>query len=127
MQHNNLPETNSPGFHWQILGELKLPMDPETAAGALSTWLTELLAPLNLHADFLNKILESAQAATTHGFQAEGGLKFEHIHLIILVPQERELKGRNWGFFRVEKIEDTQEDNIAPDHSIEFYLYLEGG
>ena len=110
---------------WQFLGELELP------AGAslddpIHTWLTNLFDPLALHGDFLNRILKSAQDAAARVFQSETAEKYDHIHLVIYGPREQVSKPGTWGFFRVEKVENTAEEPSTVAHSIEFYLYREG-
>jgi len=117
--------THNPGAGWQILGELELPVGA-SAENALYAWLTEILHPLNLQAELLNKIIASAQDAVARAIQAEVTLKFEHIHLTVFVPSAREEKEKAWGFFRLEKIEDTKEDQTDGDHAVEFYLYGDG-
>ena len=86
----------------------------------------EILGSLNLPVDFLNKILKSTQDSAIRAMQAESLMKFEYIHLIIFAPSEHTSKGRTWGFFRIEKIENVTADYRLPDHAIEFYLYLDG-
>ena len=93
---------------------------------ALYSWLTAVIDPLNLSKDFLNRILKSAQDATARVWKAEAGMELEHIHLIIFVPPDYSSKGQTWGFFRIEKIENTVEGKAAHDHAIEFYLYVDG-
>jgi hypothetical protein len=110
---------------WQILGELELPAGASVEE-ALYTWLTQILHPLNLQAELLNKIIVSAQDAVARAVHAEILLKFEHIHLTVFIPSEREEKEQAWGFFRLEKIEDTKEKLTGGDHAIEFYLYGDG-
>jgi len=110
---------------WQILGELELPASVSVEK-TLYAWLSETLHPLNLQTELLNKIIVSAQDAVVRAVHAENVFKFEHIHLTVFVPLEREKTGQAWGFFRLEKIEDTKEKDIGGDHAIEFYLYGEG-
>ena len=93
---------------------------------AIHAWLTEVLDPLNLYTDFLDKILQSAQDAATRVWQAEPRMESEHIHLFIFVPHDYFSKGQTWGFFRIEKIENATGDKTAHDHAIEFYLYVDG-
>ena len=119
------PHPRSPGPHWQLLGELELPVEVNTD-NTIHAWLTEVLDPLNLSADLLNRILKSAQDAATRVWQAEPGMELEHIHLIIFVPPDHTSTGQTWGFFRIEKIENTVEGKAAHDHAIEFYLYVDG-
>jgi hypothetical protein len=123
----NNPQTghiNIPGANWQILGDLELPVRFEADSG-INAWLTDLLNPLNLHADFQNKVLTSALEAASRALQVETGRAFEHTHLLIFVPAKRELEGQTWGFFRIEKIESSFPEKDTPGHAIELYLYLE--
>lgn len=125
MQPNDSSHTHSLGNNWHILGELELPVGASTD-NALQSWLTELLDPLNLHADFLNQVLKSAQEVAVRVLNAETAMKFEHIHILVLVTSDHISKGGTWGFFRIEKIENTAEGDVAHGHTIGFYLYVEG-
>ena len=109
---------------WRILGELELPIGAE-ADGVVSAWLAEILNPLGLHTDFLNKVLKSAQDAAARSIQAETMMAFEHIHLLVFAPRENASKGKTWGFFRIEKVGTPITNKNPYDHSIEFYLYPE--
>lgn len=109
---------------WQMLGELMLPIGSDTNE-LISAKLAELLAPLELHENFLNRVLKSAQNYVGRALTPDVGVPFGEIHLFIFGPNERMSKGQTWGFFRIEKI-DSQEQNVAdPDHTVEFYLYRE--
>jgi len=110
---------------WQLLGELELPAGMDLD-GALRSWLTELFAPLALHEDFLNRLLQSAQAAAARVFLDEVGMKSDHIHLVIHGPRNLETKQGTWGFFHVEKVIHPAGETSPVAHSIEFYLYAEG-
>jgi len=123
------PVNTDPTIHdhnagWQIFGELEMPASVGME-DALIVWLSEVLHPLNLQTELLNKIIVSAQDAVARAVYAEGMLRIEYIHLTVFVPLEREKKGQAWGFFRLEKIEDTQEKDIGSDHAIDVYLYKE--
>ena len=125
MKDNDSPPEKTLGTDWQILGELKLSID----AGAhsdISIWMAKTLSPLNLHEDFINKILKSARDVVTHAMQTESGKVPEHLHLSIFVSQDHGSSGRPWGFFRVEKLKGVNTADNDLDHAIEFYLYLEG-
>jgi hypothetical protein len=117
--------THKPGAGWQILGEFELPAGA-SVEGALHAWLQEILHPLDLQAELLDKILASAQAAVARVVRTEIIPRFEHLHLTVFIPSEREEKKQAWGFFRLEKIEDMQGEQTDGDHAIEFYLYGEG-
>jgi hypothetical protein len=122
MQPMNSSLNNAPATDWQILGELELPISAESD-GAINAWLTQTLFPMRLHADFLNKVLKSAQHAVARMMLNE--IKFGHIHLLIFAPVDRTSRGQTWGFFRIEKIENPVETKNHPHHTIEFYLYVE--
>lgn len=116
---------HTPNSGWQILGELELPVGA-SVEDALFAWLTEILLPLDLPADLLNKIIISAQDAVAHAIHAEIMHKFGHIHLVIFAPSKRDEKEEAWGFFRLQKIEYAKENQNYGDHVVEFYVYSEG-
>lgn len=114
------------GTGWHLLGKLELRID-ENANYAVRAWITEIIDPLDLNMDFLNRVLRSAQdavARATHGDLAES--RFEHLHLFLFAPMEHKMLGRTWGFFRIEKIGMFTLKENSQDLSIEFYLYPEG-
>lgn len=126
VKHIDPSPNNLSGTDWRILGELELTIGEE-ADGIISAWVTEILNPLCLHADFLNKVLKSAQDAAERAMQSENRqLDFEHIHLLIFFPGTRSSKRQTWGFFRIEKVGTPKANKNPYDHSIEFYLYPEG-
>jgi len=108
----------------QILGELELTVDPDIES-TVSKWLALILSPINLHADFLNKVLKSAEEAISRAMAAEGVRKFEHLHLLVFMPAVHTQNNPSWGFYRIEKVEKAA-GTPNPDHAIEFYLYQDG-
>lgn len=92
----------------------------------MHVWLTGILYPLNLQTELLDKIFVSAKDAVTRAVEAETMLKFEHIRLMVFVLSVQDNKEQAWGFFRLEKIEDSKDEQAGGDHAIEFYLYGEG-
>lgn len=125
MQHNKPSSNISKDTDWQVLGDLQLPVGSPVGA-AIATWLTEILAPVELQEDFVRKILKSAQDAARILQSGMVKQEIDHIHLLAFAPRERSSKSRTWGFFRIEKIERATADKKFPDHAIEFYLYLDG-
>lgn len=114
------------GPGWQTLGELEL-RTAEEADRLVRAWMTEILIPLNLNGDFLNKILRSAQEAVTRAKDGEvAAFEFDHVHLLVFAPIENVSSGKTWGFFRIEKVGTPSANTEPSDHSIEFYLYIEG-
>jgi len=127
VKHNHLSQHEFVSAGWQILGELELPSGAE-ASGRSDAWLAEILTPLQLHADFLDKVLKSAQEAITRlSHPARVGVAFEHIRLLVFVPADSLSKGQNWGFFRIEKIASATTGGSFPNLLIEFFLYREEG
>jgi len=96
------------------------------ADGAIQVRLKAILDLGDLQEDFGNRILNSAQQTTTRILQADAETKLEHIHLLVFVPSKRRSQKHTWGFFSVEKLEDTKDGAVNNERTIEIYLYLEG-
>jgi hypothetical protein len=116
---------NHPASNWQILGDLELAVEA-CSNDRLGARLKEILNPLDLHIDFQNRILNSAHQSIVRILQTDAQTKLEHIHLLVFAPSNRTPKKQTWGFFSVERLEDTKEGAVANDHTIEIYLYKEG-
>ena len=110
---------------WELLGELQLTVSLD-AIQAVSEWLAVTLDRLQLYTDFTTKILKSAEEAAARAMQSEIVMKYQHTHILIYIPTSRPAAGGTWGFFRIEKVGTDTENGNPRDHSIEFYLYLEG-
>ena len=110
------------GTDWQVLGKLELPIG-SGADDAIASWLIETLNPLNLHTDFLNKVVKSAQEVAAHTMQSEAVIHFQHVHFLVVATVDQAPERQAWGFFRIGKIGD---DELMLDHTIEFFLYQEG-
>ena len=108
---------------WQILGELKLMLVTDVHA-TVSKWLAVILSRLELQEDFVNKVLTSAQEALRRAVPAVNSTRSGHLHLFVFIPIDSSAKHQSWGFFRIEKLEHST-DTATPNHTIEFYLYLE--
>ena len=116
---------HTPATDWQLLGKFDLPVGPGTEK-IINARLAEILVPLKLQADFLNRILKSAQAAVRARESGVAALETGHMHLVVFTPRSYTKDAKTWGFFRIEKFEHGQEVKDPPDHSIELYLYIEG-
>jgi hypothetical protein len=125
MKYARLSHQSAPSPNWELLGELELRLNVN-ADSRVGEWLTVILSPLNLPMDFTSKIVTSAEEVAARAMQSETMIKYQHTHLIIYVPIDRSAQGRTWGFFRIEKVGADGADGSPLDHSIEFYLYLEG-
>ena len=126
MRKNKPSPNNFSGTDWQLLDELELSvgssMDDKIN---INVWLTEILRPLKLHPDLLNRVLSSAQDAIARTMQVVAMTELAHIYLLIFAPRENASKGKSWGFFRIEKGEMSIANKNRYSHLIEFYLYVE--
>ena len=120
---NDFPSSTSRPS-WQLLGKLEL--SAVSSSDTIGTWLKELVIRLNLQPDFTQQLLKSAQDAALRALHANSNPSFEHVHLSVFMPSESTVHSNAWGFFRIEKIDGTESNNDRPDHTVEFYLYLEG-
>ena len=119
---NSSHNTQALAVGWQPLGKLDLPVNSDLEK-ILEFGLTELLAPLTLQTDFLNRLFRSSQAATGRVVESIDRVNpIRHIHIHVFIPQNSEVKAKTWGFFRIERLEDQAE---LPNHTIELYLYME--
>ena len=125
MKTANAPHPPASGSDWRRLGELELPpgdaVDP-----AIQAWIAPVLDPLNLSPDFLERVVKSAKESAMRYLQPEAGVTPGHIHLSIHTPRQHLIKGKTWGFFHIERIENRGEALDDRGHAIDFYLYVEG-
>ncbi|HSL29522.1 MAG TPA: hypothetical protein VK900_10010 [Anaerolineales bacterium] len=123
--NNSNTSRNVPHPDWQTLGELELPVG-SSVDDAIHAWLSEVLDPLGLHAQFLGKILQSGQDAAGRAMRSERAAEFRHLHFLVHAPKHPASNGQTWGFFQIEKMGESVDGGNPHDHAIEFYLYLEG-
>ncbi|MGD8402379.1 MAG: hypothetical protein PVJ21_01875 [Anaerolineales bacterium] len=125
MKQINLSHKNTSDTGWQLLGELDLSVRPEDEF-TINTWLTDLLKPLDLSTDFMNRVVTSVQDSVSRIMQPSGTISLGHIHLSFYAPNERIRERNTWGFFHIERIENRADSVNTNDHAINFYLYVEG-
>ena len=110
---------------WQLLGEFDLPGGSD-ANSAITFWLKELLTPLELSTEFIDRVMKSARNTVTRILQSNAETTIDHIHLSIFAPNARIPERKTWGFFHIERVENQGEAVDARNHAIDFYLYVEG-
>jgi hypothetical protein len=49
-----------------------------------------------------------------------------YVHISILALHKPNSAGKSWGFFQIEKIEKKEDIVDAQEHTIDFFLYVEG-
>ena len=124
MESSSITPSHKTGAAWQLLGDFDLTQDPQV--DTIRAWLEELLTPLNLQDELAHQLLGSAQDAKIRALNSNNGTSFEHIHLSVFAPKERDAQCNTWGFFRIEKIDSTEQGEDHPEYIVEFYIYLEG-
>jgi hypothetical protein len=114
-----------PGTDWHRLGELELPAGA-SADSAIRNWIAPVLNTLNLSPEFLGRVVKSAQESAMRYLHPDAGVTPGHFHLSIYAPREHLAKGKTWGFFHIERIENRGEALDGHGHAIDYYLYMEG-
>lgn len=110
---------------WQLLGELKLSAN-STSNFSINTWLAEILSRLDLPENFLNRVLDSVQESVMRTLQQNVSKTLGQVHLSFYSPFDKLSKRKTWGFFHIERTEDRRDSVGITDHTINFYLYVEG-
>ncbi|HET9907582.1 MAG TPA: hypothetical protein VFQ23_13105 [Anaerolineales bacterium] len=110
------------GAGWQSLEKLELPVNSDLET-ILEIRLMEILASLKLQSDFQNRILRSTLEASRRVVASINQENHNrHIHIHIFIPENTEVNGKTWGFFRIQRLEVQAE---LSKHTIELYLYKE--
>jgi len=110
---------------WQTLGELIL-MRGEHHDQAISRWLPEILFPLQLTEEFLNRVIRSAQETAARAVNSQAENAAGDFLLKFYIPLTLTAAGTSWGYFSVVKIEHPDTNPETAASRINFYLYLEG-
>ena len=82
------PTVNGSVSKWQLVAELELFLGVDNQS-RISSWLLEVLSPLQLHMDFLDKALKSVEVAAARALQTETVTKHQHLHFLIYIPRCR--------------------------------------
>jgi hypothetical protein len=122
--NNEFSNNNLPFSDWQLLGNFEV--SSEAVEESLPAGVKKTLHQLELPADFMTRVLESMQDSVLRILKIEEDTKPEHIHLLVFASPRHASKEKTWGFFRIEKIENSKEGTLSHDQTIEFYLYVEG-
>jgi hypothetical protein len=124
MMHTATPQTG-----WQILAQLDLLVTPDFES-QVQTWITEIMSPIGIAPEQLNKVIKSAlEAEVRIENQKSKDVNFPLVSIRAYLPLEvptRSGTSLNWGFFRIDKhgLPSTRSDHA--DHLVEFFLYLDG-
>jgi hypothetical protein len=108
---------------WQNIGEIRLPVSPDNG-DAIPALLEEKLAALHLSLELMHRIVKSIQEVSMRLEMREKGM--EHVRLFLFVPAHYSPMTGTWGFFRIERT-TAEDDSSSPSHTVDLYLYPEGG
>lgn len=114
---------------WQLIYQLSI-LDDMPVEKILTDSLAVELEPMEMSTEFFQKVIQSIKnsVANTLDILRLARTDFQ-LKLFVYVPKKIKARNRkrNWGFFRVEKMEPVSiSKNHPATHSIEFYLYLDG-
>ena len=105
---------------WHLLGQSKLSIG-STSQTLPQSWLFRILEPLNLPTDLTNKLKLSFDE-TISQFSAYSRIK---VRLYISKDMKaNHSSNKNWGYFKLEKVDTNTETKKNAEHIIEYYLYV---
>jgi hypothetical protein len=93
----NLSHKNPPKNDWHFLGELELIVGTDSIENIYAQ-MKIILKPLNLHPDFQNKVLISAQDVVMRSQPSEVAINLAQIHIIVFVPTDYTASRGTWAF-----------------------------
>lgn len=124
MNATNLPPAKK-SHQWKILGETSIPVD-ENLDPSIQEKLAEILCPLPLPSELLEKVLTSAQEIAQQALQHNlGESRIKNIHLRVFVRSDHNSGLQTWGFFLIEKNRFAQKNEAESSYLMEYYLYPE--
>lgn len=88
----------------------------------LNTWLYQATSIIQANKELKEKIKISVHSALARAEESRADL----IHLRAIISIDQDVKGKPLGFFLIEKIENTKENNTFLKFEIELYVYQEG-
>ena len=125
MNTNNSTPASLPDPAWLPLGELILPIG-ENPDEAIHQWLPEILFPLQLSEDFLERVIRSAQESSERAMQTQEEHPAGQISLCLFIPLTLTASESTWGYFSIAKLTNQDNEQESSSPAIHFYLYVEG-
>ncbi len=114
---------------WRLIYQLSI-SDDTPIEKVLTDSLAVELEPMEMSADFFQKVIQSIKNSVANALDNLRSARTDfQLKLFVYVPKKLKARNhkRNWGFFRVEKMEPVSiSKNHPATHSIEFYLYIDG-
>ncbi len=118
----NMNESRGPV--WKKVGEWKLSAEKNTYE-SIFTRLEMILAPFNLSSDFIRGIVLTINKVVTR-IPQDNHTRVKSVQLSFYVPSGQIPKGKTWGFFNTERVRYGDDSTGMIEHTINFYLFVEG-
>jgi hypothetical protein len=125
MNMNDTTHTSKSEPGWHLLSQLDLPVGININ-DTLRSWLLEVVNPLNLPIEFLNRLSISIQDSISRALECDPGTKIGRTQISVFMPHDLASNGKNWGYFHTEKNGGRETDGTIFDHRMDIYLYVEG-
>lgn len=114
-----------PENDWLLIGQLSLPV-ASVSGESLDGWITRTLGPLVLPPELYSKLMASVEEAlsrlnTSSSSACVSSIKF----YVSLELNSEQTSNASWGFFKLERLENTFGEPAPVGYVLEYYLYLE--
>jgi hypothetical protein len=123
----NLAESSKkkpPENNWLLLGQLKLSVD-SISDETIDHWLSKTFKSFDLPSDLFNRLKASIKEALSRLITTPDYSHASSINIFISDDTKNDLLSNNyWGFFRLEKVDNTLDEETPVEHLIDFYLYF---
>ena len=124
MEQRNSSTEKPPRTGWQLIGQLQLPID-SMSDKSVEDWLIGTLEPFRLPSDLLNKLKTSIEGALSQLDVTPGDEYVPSISIYMSDDVRVAHLPKNWGFFKIEKVDTPSNKESLAEHVIEYYLYSE--
>lgn len=118
-------EKKPTGYSWSLAGQTRLPVD-SFSMEAVDRWFQKTLEPFRIPIELYGKLKTSVAAALSRlkANQEAAGVVAIRLYLSQEIVANQSLS-HSWGFFKLEKSDNSADAGTFAAHVLEFYLYLE--
>ncbi|MFL7869326.1 MAG: hypothetical protein AB8I58_10880 [Anaerolineales bacterium] len=109
---------------WLLIGQLKLPID-SMSGKSIEDWLIGTLEPFRLSPDIFGRLKVSIEEAIS---QLAVTPDYDYAPSISIYMSDDVRVAhlpKNWGFFKIEKVDMPSNEEALGEYIIEYYLYSE--
>jgi hypothetical protein len=124
VEQRNSSTEKPPRTGWQLIGQLQLPID-SMPGQSMEDWLIGTLKPFRLPLDLFNKLKISIEEALSQLDVTPDDDYVPAISIYMSDDVRVAYLPKNWGFFKIEKVDTPSNKESLGEHVIEYYLYSE--